>query len=132
MGDRKNMRIIWEPPVLQNLKICVRVSAWQGILRLLKVQLLEYRIGVFRVSTGRGLQTADSVPVYYSVFVQELQCKRNLGRVKSSPWFVEFTGSLDLKHKIATVYVLHNEKQTFLRQKSNSYHMVIGKKKYKK
>lgn len=54
------------------------------------------------------------LPVYDSMPVQEHQSGRDLGRVKAGSSLVELPRSLNLKHQVASVNVLHHEEQPVL------------------
>lgn len=56
------------------------------------------------------------LPVYDSVPVQEHQSGRDLGRVKTRSRLVELSWTLNLKHQVASVHVLHDEEQSVLKR----------------
>ena len=46
--------------------------------------------------------------------VKELQSENNFRRIESGSRLVELSGPLNLEHKIASIDVLHHEKETIL------------------
>lgn len=48
--------------------------------------------------------------------VQEHQSGRDLGRVETRSRLVELSRTLNLKHQVASVHVLHDEEQTVLKR----------------
>lgn len=70
-------------------------------------------------------ESSGSLPVYDSVLVQEHQGGRDLGRVKTRSRLVELPGSLDLKHQVTSVNVLHHEEQPVLeRERGRQSHSL--------
>lgn len=57
-----------------------------------------------------------SVPVDDALCVQKAQPRDNLGGVETSPGLWKSTRLLDVEHEIASIQVLHHEKQMRLKQ----------------
>lgn len=49
------------------------------------------------------------------MLVEEHEGRRNLCSIEPGTRLVEFSGALNLEHEVATIYILHHEKEAVLK-----------------
>jgi len=59
-------------------------------------------------------RSKSTQPVNNAVPVKEHKCQRDFGSIKTCPLFIKLARSLDLKHEITAVHILHHKEQPIL------------------
>lgn len=89
-----------------------------------RIQKSGHEEGNFKVTLrqkNKVLTPSAQLPVNDSMPVQEHQSRRDLCGVKTGTCFVELPRPLNLKHQIASVDILHDEKQPILEKKKSHF-----------
>lgn len=63
---------------------------------------------------NNSLSHKSALPVYDPIAVQEHERRRHFGGVEAGSSLVKLPGALDLKHQVAPIHVLHDEKEAVL------------------